>query len=236
MEAGCGSISSRYNLGLGPSTPDKTHSMKWHIDPKKLCANNFLVFKLWERNWYSIGFSSVNGNDTKCTYNYPGQCEYDYDDDNMGTLSFYSKARFQLTRGIFVVRIFSATKSASSRGPRLICHILYVSHDSYYMVHMIKVMIIWSPYNCIENDGSVGQRWYSFGWESQTLETVFLSIWMVPLWSLDQFSPTPFFLSFFGNKWLIFRIMIGAGLIKIRGDSCWRDLTCMNYHYQDLES
>ena len=86
-----------------------------------------------------------------------------------------------------------------------------------------------------ENVESVGQRWYSFGWESQTLETVFLSIWMVPLWSLDQFSPTPFFLSFFGNKWLIFRIMIGAGLIKIRGDSCWRDLTCMNYHYQDWE-
>ena len=21
-------------------------------------------------------------------------------------------------------------------------------------------------------------------------------------------------------------------LVKIRGDSCWRDLTCMNYHYQ----
>ena len=28
------------------------------------------------------------------------------------------------------------------------------------------------------------------------------------------------------------RIMIGAGLIKIRGDQCWRDLTCMNYFYQ----
>ena len=22
------------------------------------------------------------------------------------------------------------------------------------------------------------------------------------------------------------------GWIKIRGDKCWRDLTCMNYHYQ----
>jgi len=31
--------------------------------------------------------------------------------------------------------------------------------------------------------------------------------------------------------WLIFRIMLGAGLIKIRGDSCWRDLTCLDYHY-----
>ena len=35
-----------------------------------------------------------------------------------------------------------------------------------------------------------------------------------------------------GYRWLLFRIMRGAGLIKIRGDACWRDLTCMDYHYQ----
>ncbi|XP_071481421.1 lipase maturation factor 1-like [Diadema antillarum] len=35
-----------------------------------------------------------------------------------------------------------------------------------------------------------------------------------------------------GYRWLLFRIMMGAGLIKIRGDQCWRDLTCMNYHYE----
>uniref|UniRef100_A0A8C4NAC1 Lipase maturation factor n=1 Tax=Eptatretus burgeri TaxID=7764 RepID=A0A8C4NAC1_EPTBU len=33
-------------------------------------------------------------------------------------------------------------------------------------------------------------------------------------------------------RWLIFRIMLGAGLIKIRGDKCWHDLTCMKYHYE----
>lgn len=26
--------------------------------------------------------------------------------------------------------------------------------------------------------------------------------------------------------------MLGAGLIKIRGDKCWLDLTCMMYHYE----
>ncbi|XP_069036826.1 lipase maturation factor 1 isoform X3 [Lepisosteus oculatus] len=26
--------------------------------------------------------------------------------------------------------------------------------------------------------------------------------------------------------------MLGAGLIKLRGDHCWRDLTCMDYHYE----
>eukprot|EP00943_MAST-04B_sp_MAST-4B-sp1_P004494 g4494.t1 len=36
----------------------------------------------------------------------------------------------------------------------------------------------------------------------------------------------------YANWWLIFRIMIGSGLIKIRGDECWRDLTCMDYHYE----
>ena len=26
--------------------------------------------------------------------------------------------------------------------------------------------------------------------------------------------------------------MLGAGLIKLRGDPCWRDLTCLDYHYE----
>src|SRR5439155_12920183 len=28
------------------------------------------------------------------------------------------------------------------------------------------------------------------------------------------------------------RIMLGAGMIKLRGDPCWRDLTCLYYHYE----
>ena len=33
-------------------------------------------------------------------------------------------------------------------------------------------------------------------------------------------------------RWLIFRIMLGAGLIKLRGDPCWLDLTCLFFHYE----
>jgi hypothetical protein len=33
-------------------------------------------------------------------------------------------------------------------------------------------------------------------------------------------------------RWLTFRLMLGAGLIKLRGDPCWRDLTCLLYHYE----
>ncbi|WFR71275.1 lipase maturation factor family protein [Prescottella defluvii] len=33
-------------------------------------------------------------------------------------------------------------------------------------------------------------------------------------------------------RWLLFRLEFGAGLIKIRGDPCWRDLTCLYYHHE----
>lgn len=93
------------------------------------------------------------------------------------------------------------------------------------------ILIIWIIYHSIVN---VGQRWYSFGWESQMLETAFLTAFLCPLLSIERLpkkSP-PSFIVLFGYRWLIFRIMLGAGLIKIRGDKCWRDLTCMNYHYE----
>ena len=33
-------------------------------------------------------------------------------------------------------------------------------------------------------------------------------------------------------RWLAARIMLGAGLIKLRGDPCWRDLTCLDFHFE----
>lgn len=97
--------------------------------------------------------------------------------------------------------------------------------------NMIIMALLWVLYHSIVN---IGQRWYSFGWESQLLETGFLAIFLCPVFKLQQvpsYTPTPLVVVW-GYRWLIFRIMIGAGLIKIRGDQCWRDLTCMNYHYE----
>ncbi|XP_061180484.1 lipase maturation factor 1-like [Saccostrea echinata] len=90
---------------------------------------------------------------------------------------------------------------------------------------------LWVLYHSIVN---LGSTWYGFGWESQLLETGFLATFLCPVWN---FSPIPegtptSKIVIWGFRWLIFRIMIGAGLIKIRGDKCWRDLTCMNYHYE----
>jgi hypothetical protein len=31
---------------------------------------------------------------------------------------------------------------------------------------------------------------------------------------------------------MLFRVEFGAGLIKLRGDPCWRNLTCLNYHHE----
>ncbi|XP_031206523.1 lipase maturation factor 1 isoform X2 [Mastomys coucha] len=73
-----------------------------------------------------------------------------------------------------------------------------------------------------------------WGWESQLLETGFLGIFLCPLWTLSRLpkhTPTSQIV-LWAFRWLIFRIMLGAGLIKVRGDKCWLDLTCMDFHYE----
>jgi hypothetical protein len=79
----------------------------------------------------------------------------------------------------------------------------------------------------------VGQDWYGYGWEIQLLETGFLAIFLCPLLDLRPFPkhapPTPIIGLF---RWLTFRIMLGAGLIKIRGDDVWRNGTALYYHFE----
>jgi len=79
----------------------------------------------------------------------------------------------------------------------------------------------------------VGQIWYSYGWEIQLLETGFLAIFLCPLLDMRPFPKSPpSVVVIWLYRWLGFRIMLGAGLIKLRGDACWRDLTCLYYHYE----
>src|SRR5438094_4445153 len=90
--------------------------------------------------------------------------------------------------------------------------------------------VLWIIYMSIVH---VGQIWYGYGWETQLLETGFLSIFLCPLLDLRPFPkrPPPLLVIWL-FRWLGFRIMIGAGLIKLRGDPCWRDLNCLYYHYE----
>lgn len=88
---------------------------------------------------------------------------------------------------------------------------------------MAMWLALWVLYLSIVN---VGQTWYSFGWESLLLETGFL---MIFLGNQDVAPPV---LTLWMVRLLLFRVEFGAGLIKMRGDPCWRDLTCLYYHHE----
>jgi hypothetical protein len=94
----------------------------------------------------------------------------------------------------------------------------------------IIMAILWFLYMSIVN---VGQEWYGYGWEIQLLETGFLAIFLCPLLEMRPFpkSPPPIQLIIL-FQWLICRIMLGAGLIKLRGDEIWRNATALYYHFE----
>ncbi|GHG27862.1 lipase maturation factor family protein [Streptomyces filamentosus] len=84
-------------------------------------------------------------------------------------------------------------------------------------------LLLWGLYLSIVN---VGQTWYAFGWESLLLETGFLAVFL----GNDDVAPPLLVLLLL--RWLLFRVEFGAGLIKIRGDACWRRLTCLEHHHE----
>ncbi|HET8769105.1 MAG TPA: lipase maturation factor family protein [Pedococcus sp.] len=88
---------------------------------------------------------------------------------------------------------------------------------------MVVWLVLWALYLSIVN---VGQRWYGFGWESLLLEMGFLAVF---LGTADTAPPLPVLVAL---RWVLFRLEFGAGLIKLRGDPCWRDLTCLYYHHE----
>ena len=90
-------------------------------------------------------------------------------------------------------------------------------------VYVLVWLIVWAFYQSIVN---VGQIWYAFGWESILLEAGFFAIFLGPS------SIAPPTLGIYLVLWLAFRVEFGAGLIKLRGDPCWRNLTCLEYHHE----
>jgi len=79
----------------------------------------------------------------------------------------------------------------------------------------------------------VGQDWYGYGWEIQLTETGFLAIFLCPLLGMGPFPrrppPLPVIVLL---RWLSFRVMMGAGLIKLRGSEMWRNGTALYYHFE----
>lgn len=84
-------------------------------------------------------------------------------------------------------------------------------------------LLLWVLYLSIVN---VGQKFYGFGWESMMLEAGFFTAFMGPKWMHPSVIPVLVL------RWMLFRTELGAGLIKLRHDRCWRELTCLFYHYE----
>jgi Lipase maturation factor len=88
---------------------------------------------------------------------------------------------------------------------------------------MLAWFVLWALYGSIVN---IGGTFYSFGWETLLLEAGFLAIF------LGNAETTPLFPVILLFRWLAFRVEFGAGLIKLRGDRCWRELRCMEWHHE----
>lgn len=121
----------------------------------------------------------------------------------------YSDRFFGIVAWLGILLALAATTGISDMGP--------------VWLSMLVWFVLWVLYLSILN---VGGTFYGFGWESKLLDAGFLAIFMGPTWMAK-----PIVLIYL-IRWLLFRVEIGAGLIKIRGDRCWRDLTCMRYHHE----
>ena len=88
---------------------------------------------------------------------------------------------------------------------------------------MLVWLVLWVEYLSVVN---VGQTFYAFGWESLLLESGFLAIF------LGDARIAPPVTIIWLLRWTLFRVEFGAGLIKLRHDRCWRDLTCLYYHHE----
>lgn len=138
---------------------------------------------------------------------------------------FLARQSFWRTPSIFALhysdRLFAAV---AWLGAALAASLLVGAADLIPLWAAMSVwLMLWVLYLSIVN---VGQAWYSFGWESLLLESGFLMIFL----GNDRVAPPV--LTLWMARLLLFRVEFGAGLIKMRGDPCWRDLTCLYYHHE----
>ncbi|HMC55098.1 MAG TPA: lipase maturation factor family protein [Gemmatimonadaceae bacterium] len=139
--------------------------------------------------------------------------------------AFLQQTRFVESPSVFFAH-YSDTFAMVLSWSGLLCALLAITGLSERFgtpVHLLIWGVMWVAYLSIVN---VGQTWYSFGWESLLLECGFLAIF------LGARHTAPPAVVIWMYRWVLFRLMFGAGMIKLRGDPCWRDLTCLVFHYE----
>jgi hypothetical protein len=139
--------------------------------------------------------------------------------------AFLQQTRFVDAPSLFFVH-YSDTFAMVLAWSGLVCALLAITGVAERFgtpAHVAAWAWMWVAYLSIVN---VGQTWYAFGWESLLLESGFLAIFLGARHSV------PPAVVIWMYRWVLFRLMFGAGMIKLRGDPCWRDLTCLVYHYE----
>jgi hypothetical protein len=121
----------------------------------------------------------------------------------------YSDRLFSIVALAGVALSAAAVLGLSQRGP------LWLACGTWLVLWLLYLSIV-----------DVGQVFYGFGWESMLLEAGFFAIFLGP--QTMEPSAIPVWLL----RWMLFRVELGAGLIKLRHDRCWRKLTCLDYHYE----
>lgn len=139
----------------------------------------------------------------------------------LGSLSF---GFFRLPSLFWFAHSDAALQAAAWTGFALSCVVVAGYANA------ILMAVLWALYMSFVH---IGQDWYGYGWEIQLLETGFLAIFLCPLLDGRPFPKRePPLVVLWLFRWLIFRIMLGAALIKLRGDVVWRDLTALYYHFE----
>lgn len=138
---------------------------------------------------------------------------------------FVARVPFRRAPSLFHLRYSDRLFAAVAWGGCAVSAVLLAGLDGWLPLwgSMLLWLVPWALYLSIVN---VGQTWYGFGWESLLLETGFLAVF------LGNGEVAPPVVVLFLLRWILFRVEFGAGLIKMRGDECWRRLTCLNYHHE----
>lgn len=92
---------------------------------------------------------------------------------------------------------------------------------------ILPIALLWVLYLSI---AQCGQTFMQFQWDSFLLEVGFLSIWLAPWWTREDFKPPQAVV--WNLRFLFFKFMLMSGAVKIQARCpTWLELTALEFHY-----